>query len=176
MSTNLHTLSQPFVAGARRKGQRGVTLIVGLIMMVLITLVVINAFNLSSSNLKSVGNMQVREEAVAAANQAVEQMITNNFTNSLGTQTFAVDINKDGTADYNVAIALPVCTRSVLVSTCAGSGFESGLATGSGTCGSYLTDWDVQATVSDATSGASIVVREGIRVPMDETTASSRCP
>jgi Tfp pilus assembly protein PilX len=166
--------SRPMRHGGLRAHQRGVTLIVGLIMMVLITLIVINAFTLSSSNLKSVGNVQVREEAVAAANQAIEQMITANFTTVLGTQTFAVDVNKDGTADYNVAVEMPVCSRAVQVDTCAGSGVETPLATAS--CGNYLTDWDVKATVSDAVTGASITVREGVRVPMDQATANSRCP
>ena len=52
---------------ASRHSQRGITLFVGLIMLVLITLMVTSAFTLSTSNLKSVGNMQARDEAIAAA-------------------------------------------------------------------------------------------------------------
>ena len=43
-------------------------------MLALITLLVVNAFTLSSSNLKAVGNMQAREETMAAANQALTEL------------------------------------------------------------------------------------------------------
>ncbi len=56
----------------RRDRQRGATLIVALIMLAIITLVVIGGFTLSTSNLKSVGNMLVREEAVAAGREERE--------------------------------------------------------------------------------------------------------
>ncbi|UUZ64284.1 hypothetical protein LP417_03665 [Polaromonas sp. P1-6] len=47
------------VRGSRPgRGQSGATLVVALIMLTLITLLVVNAFTLSSSNLKAVGNMQ----------------------------------------------------------------------------------------------------------------------
>ncbi len=68
--------------GRCRSPQRGATLIIGLIMIVLISLIVINAFTLSSSNFKSVVNMQIRDEASAAANQAVEQVIGSDFTST----------------------------------------------------------------------------------------------
>ena len=64
------------------RSQSGATLIVGLIMLVLITVIVLSAFTFSSSNLKSVGNMQIREEALAAANLATEQVIASPFTDA----------------------------------------------------------------------------------------------
>ncbi len=54
--------------------QQGAALLIGMIMLLLITLTVTAAFNLSSSNLKSVGNLQTRNEAVAAANRAIEEV------------------------------------------------------------------------------------------------------
>jgi Tfp pilus assembly protein PilX len=60
--------------------QRGVTLVIGLIMLVLITLMVISAFMLSNTNLKAVGNMQFRDEAIAAANVAIERSLAKTFT------------------------------------------------------------------------------------------------
>jgi Tfp pilus assembly protein PilX len=170
-----------------RVAQRGVTLIVGLIMMVLITLVVINAFTLSSSNLKTVGNVQVRSEATAAANQAIEQMISAGFTTALGPRTYSIDIDKNGTEDYSVAVATPTCLKSVVVDTCTNSGCEvdptcssscqGGVCVGllATSCGNSLTDWDIKAVVAHAATGASVTVREGVRIPLTTSAAASVC-
>ena len=58
---------------------RGAALVVGLIMLVLITLMLITALNLGTINFRSVSNMQFREEAIAAANQAIDQVIGSPF-------------------------------------------------------------------------------------------------
>jgi len=91
------------------KLQRGATLVVGLIMLVLITLLVTSAFTLSASNLKSVGNMQTRDEAIAAGNKAIEQVLSSPFTNSPAAETIEVDIDNDSTTDYLVEFAEPTC-------------------------------------------------------------------
>ena len=159
---------------ARRARQRGATLIIGLIMIVLISLIVVNAFTLSSSNLKSVGNMQVREEAVAAANQAVEQVISSNFTASLIAQTVTVDINKDDTVDYSVAVAIPTCVRATQATVAPPSDVELGAAMSSGS--TWNTDWDLNATVTDAATGARVQVRQGVRVLLSQSQRAIVCP
>lgn len=168
----------PFVASARRlagaSGQRGATLIIGLIMIVLITLIVLNAFTFSSSNLKSVGNMQVREEAVAAANLAVEQLISSPFTDALGTQTFVVDINKDGVNDYTVAVAVPTCTRALIAFTAPPSDVELPPEMSSGS--TWSTEWDIDTSVTDPASGAAVRVRQGVRVLLSQTKKDAACP
>lgn len=158
-----------------RKRQGGATLIIGLIMLVLITLIVVNAFTLSSSNLKSVGNMQVRQEAIAATHQAVEALISSSpaFYNSLSTKTFTVDINKDGNADYTVGVATPVCVAATQVSEAAPSDVELPVAMQSGA--EWNTDWELDATVTDSLTGAAVRVREGVRVRMAQTTKSTTC-
>lgn len=157
-----------------RYSQRGVTLVVGLIMLVLITLIVASAFTLSSSNLKSVGNMQVREEAIAAANHAIERLISSPFTNALGAQSFKVDINKDGTDDYTVAIAVPDCTRALQATPAVPSDVELGPDMSSGS--TWNTDWDIDATVTDSASGSFVRVRQGVRVLLTQTQKESACP
>jgi Tfp pilus assembly protein PilX len=151
--------------------QKGVTLVVGLIMLVMITLLMASAFTLSSSNLKSVGNMQVREEAVAAANHAIERLISSPFTNALGKQTYTVDINHDGKDDYTVDIAVPVCTRALQATSEKPSDVELEMSSGS----TWNTDWDIDATVTDAASGSSIRVRQGVRVLLSQTQKESAC-
>ena len=92
--------------------QRGVTLIIGMIMLVLITVMVISAYSLSSTNFKAVGNMQFRNEAIAAANKAIEQVVGTNFTTGFITvpaqQTITYDNNNDTVTDYTVTVEQPV--------------------------------------------------------------------
>ena len=96
--------------------QRGAALVVGLIMLVLITLMLITALNLGTANFRSVTNMQFREEAIAAANQAIEQVISSTFTAAPVAETIEIDIDNDDDADYVVDIALPVCVSATQAS------------------------------------------------------------
>lgn len=157
-----------------RPAQRGATLIIGLIMIVLITLIVMNAFTLSSSNLKSVGNMQVHDEAVAAANQAIELVVSSSFTDDPVAQSINVDINKDGTTDYVVEIApAPTCIRAVAASSAAPSDVE--LGAGMSVASTWNSDWDINATVTDVASGAVVRVHEGVRVLLSQVQKTAVC-
>lgn len=139
--------------------ERGATLIVGLIMLLLFTLLVSGAFTLSTVNLKAVGNMQMREEAIAAANIAIEVVVGSPFTAAPAAQSMPVDINNDATDDYTVAVAAPVCIRAAVSG--AAPKCEVGLVCPSST---WNTVWELRATVTDPASGASSVVRSGVRV------------
>jgi Tfp pilus assembly protein PilX len=160
--------------GTGRGRQRGATLIVALIMIALITLLVINAFTLSSSNFKAVTNMQMRDESVAAANQAVEQLIGSAFHTALATRTFTVDINKDGTDDFTVVTAKPSCIRAFISQKGAPSDVELGKALASGS--TWNTDWDVEATVTDTASGAAVKIHQGVRALLTLTEKETYCP
>jgi len=169
-----------------RRSQGGVTLLVTLIMLILITLMVTTAFTLSNSNLKSVGNMQFRNEALAAANVAIEQQISsaNSFTNPTA-KTISV-------GSYNVSVAKPVCLyvsdvveqstadkdATLKLDSASSSDVRTGLGagtTGTGTTttvtpvvsGSYLnTYWDIAATVNDGISGALVTAHQGIKITL----------
>lgn len=152
--------------------QRGATLVFGLIMLLLITLIVASASTLSSSNLKSVGNLQVREEGVAAANLAVEQVISSPFTDAPVAQEINVDINKDGTNDYLVQVGAPTCIKA-LIATAPGA-TEIGFTGGGGS--TWNTEWDIDAKVTDAASGGSVHVRQGVRVRLSDAQKNLVCP
>jgi hypothetical protein len=155
--------------------QRGATLVIGLIILVLITLIVVNAFTLSSSGLKSVGNMQVREEAVAAAARTLEVKVSAPFYDSLAPESRTVDINNDGVNDYSVVVATPVCIGAKTVSDAAPSDVELPVALQSGA--EWNTDWEMIATVSDLHgSGAAVTMREGVRVRMSQSKKDTACP
>lgn len=160
------------------RAQRGATLIVGLIMLVLITLVVTAAFTISSGNLRAVGNMQFRNEAVAAANAATEEVLTSLLIGGSKiappAQDIPEDINNDGTTDYNVHISPPTCVRASV----AAPGFSSSLSLGNimTTQAYWNTIWDIQADVSDAVTGATVRVRQGVRVLLTHDQMISVCP
>lgn len=186
---------------ASRHAQSGVTLVIGLIMLVLITLVITTAFSLSTTNLRSVGNIQIREEALAAANIAIEMEVGNPtpFTSS-PTDVIAreIDINDDSIPDYFVDIlgedknkngALdagedadgdgvldhgPTCVRA---SQAIHESLSSvTLPAAMSSTPYWNTIWDFDATVTDAhNSGVAMRVRQGIRVLLSEAQKNSVC-
>ncbi|MBL8482925.1 MAG: pilus assembly PilX N-terminal domain-containing protein [Rhodocyclaceae bacterium] len=150
------------------RAERGVTLVVALLMLIIITVVVVSAINSSTINLRIAGNTQIRDESRNAAQQAIEQFISSYAkfypappsTNT----TVQIDINHDGASDYTVVIAPPKCVRvsqQIPPKTlqCA-SGARSNL---------YCWDsvWEVTATATDANSGVSQTVTQGVSVTFD---------
>ena len=102
-----------------RNQQRGIALFIGLVMLVLLTLFALVTFNLGKSSLQIVGNFQARNEAVAAAQEAIETVVsTSKITQTDPTaaasvivpgcgnvaNTVCVDVNGDGTKDATVTI------------------------------------------------------------------------
>lgn len=157
------------------RAQRGVTLVVGLVMLVLITLMVTTAFMLSNTNLKAVGNMQFRDQAVAAANYAIEKVLSTPFTTE-APAPIPVDLNNDGATDYSVAIATPSCIRVVKELGSGSTGTASSVTLGiSPSIEYYNTVWDIDATVTDASSGASIRLRQGFRVRLNQSQCDNAC-
>lgn len=170
-----------------KRRQQGATLFVALIMLVVLTLFAVTAINLSNTNLRIAGNMQAIAEAEAAAQQAIEQVVSNNFTANPVAQNIPIDINNDGTADYTASIPKPTCQSSKPLrnvdldssiaadAKCLGSGAvsNSGIVSiasgGTGTQQSwcYKQQWDVQASVTDSRTGASVTLHQGVfvRVP-----------
>lgn len=143
--------------------QSGATLVVGLIMLVAITLLMISAFSLSGGNLKAVGNMQFRNEAIAAANMAIEQTININFSAidpANYPATVDIDIDQNDTTDYVVTIKVPLCLKATLapINLDSLSGVNSNVTNSS----DYLTLWEIEATAQNQATGASVVAKQGI--------------
>jgi len=173
--------------------QGGAALIVGLIMLVLITLAVTAGFTLSNTNLKSVGNMQNRNEAVAAANRAIEEVASSLLLPGVdGSPSLAmpqatqsrVDINNDGTTDYTVAIAPPTCVRATKsTDTGGGSSGPGGIGGNSSTTGAglnalpdqYNSVWDISTSVTDTASGTVTAVRQGVRALLTKEQFEALC-
>lgn len=161
--------------------QQGATLITALVMLVVLTLLVISAIRSSSINLRIAGNMQIKEEAVAAAQQATERIISNDFSKNpaAAASSIPVDINRDGVTDYTAQVATPVCNNSTnlpaqqpnLPSTCYSSGKYDPNNFGESDCSAQ--QWEVQTTVADPVTGATAVIHQGVAITVLRDTV---CP
>jgi len=160
----------------RPNRESGAALIVGLIMLVVITVMLIAAFNLGTTNFRAVSNMQYRNEAIAAAERAVQQLIDSNFTAVTVDQTFDIDLNNDGNMDYVVNIAPPTCLRA----TQAFGADPSSLALPPSMTAAptWNTVWDIDAAVDGAQNAgrATVRVRQGVRVLLSQADRDIRCP
>ncbi|TLZ32173.1 MAG: hypothetical protein E6K25_04870 [Gammaproteobacteria bacterium] len=177
--------------------QRGATLIVSLIMLLLITLLAISSFTLGKGNLQIVGNMQQRQLAFAAAQAAVATVISStrftttptdavaNPCNAMANTTCA-DVNGDGVPDVNVAVTVtcdliqPILVTQLNFADPNDAGCLVGASQTSGTPGASNNNsmcsnsvWEVQASATDAVSGANVVVDQGAAVRVG---SSAICP
>jgi hypothetical protein len=119
-----------FGRSATARAQRGITLLVALIFLLVFALMAAAALNSTLTSGQAIGNMQWRNEAIAAANDAIDQVLsttdfatnTNNFTAQVNATPYQVDINGDGVSDILVnfpavsfdngpAVAGPQCLR-----------------------------------------------------------------
>ena len=156
-----------------RTRQAGVALVMGLIMLVLLTLLVLSAINSGLINLRIARNMQAADEARAASQQAIEQFVSvysNFFPTPTGKPATGYDINNDGTSDYSVTVATPVCKRAAQQipprSLDCANGVKAGLF-----C--WDTMWEVKATATDTKSGALQIVTQGVAISLPQTFSPS---
>lgn len=181
--------------------QQGITLVMALIMLVLLTLLALTSFNLGKSNLQVVSNMQQRDEAIAAAREVIEETISNTrFFNTpaavLDTpcgapNTRCIDVNADGVNDITVTLTpAPVCVKAQIIKNSsldladtedAGCSVGSaqnfgvaGAATGNSECANSV--WDVNAVAIDNTTQASVKVTQGIAVRVARDDIATNCP
>jgi Tfp pilus assembly protein PilX len=154
--------------------QRGaVTLFLSLLMLLLITVLVTTAFTMSTTGLRSVGNMQARNEAIAAAQLVIETELGGPFyTTPAALSDQTVDINNDGTTDYTVNLGAPECVRAAQASTAAVSSVTlPGLTTTS----AWITTWEFEAVVTDPRSGAQVTVVQAVRAVLSQSQKDVSC-
>lgn len=180
--------------------QRGITLFVGMIMLVLLLLMGISAFNMTRTNTAITGNMQNRMEATNAAMQAVEETISttqfidtpsNAVPNSCGTNQVCVDVNGDGSDDVTVSLTPPPCIKKIQViknanldlTNAAEAPCALGVSQNLGVAGAVTGDslcaesvWEINASAQDTVTEAVSTITTGIsvRVPADNALDTSK--
>lgn len=155
--------------------QRGSTLVIALVMLVLLTLTAISAMNSSSSSIQIVGNAQFREEANAAAQQAIESVISNSNFQTAVPAPQNIDINGDGNNDYTVTFnPAPSCVSYVPVAPSDTNVPKICFGSVGTLC--YWTVWDITAQVTDINgSGATATVHQGVRTIAGLNAALVQC-
>lgn len=157
------------------RAQKGVVLVVGLVMLLLITLLVASAFTMSSGSLDAVSNQQWRSEAVSAADLALEQVMESDLVSAAKSSSLPaidIDMNQDGVAEYQAAVLPPECVKATLSTATAPSSVTlAGISNST-----WNTVLAMQASIDDAVTGASVTVRSGVRVLLSESEKNQVCP
>lgn len=187
-----------------RAAQRGATLIVGLIMLLLVTLLAVAGVRMTTTQVQVTANEQFRADASAAANYALDLALnTPNFTNpALLPALPAVSTQQVTHAEDPQALAVsyqpaPQCQRfrylknSELVvensaspdATCLRSSTPGSIAiVHTGASGSaednslcVTTLWELGARVEDPQTGANVTVIQGVEIRMEISDAENSC-
>lgn len=165
-----------------RRSQTGVTLVVSLIMLVVLTLLVVSAIRFGNINLKVANNAQIDAEGQAAALTAIEQMLVtiddaekiddvaamNQLNISTGGSSYKVDVTKPGCimTRYLMTDELAPQTKPE-DRACFGGGGADQILNSSGVIVAQPTEcksqqWETTASINDTTSGASITMVQGV--------------
>lgn len=174
--------------------QRGATLLVGMIMLVVLTLLVVFAIRSSNTGLQVAGNMQAQVEAAGAAQQAIEQVVDQLKLDTLNpaeipAQPFAIQL---GSQQYQVAVSKPVCEmKSPLYNSdldlttqsgknCAGGGPPFVIEDVDGNPIPALTicseqSWRIEAAASHANTGANVALTQGVSIRVLDM-GGGQCP
>jgi Tfp pilus assembly protein PilX len=180
--------------------QRGMTLLVALIMLVLMTLFAVSSFNIGKSSLQVVGNMQSRNQAFAAAQLTLAEAIslpafTNTPANALlfpcaGPNTRCVDVNGDGINDVTVTLTAASCIASQTIKNSSlnlslpgDAGCSKGVSQSFGIVGSASGDslcantlWELTASAADNLTQARANVVQGVTVRVSLDDVANNCP
>ena len=181
--------------GPRR--QKGVTLVIALIFLAVITFLATSMLGTTSANLKVVGNMQSRGEALDAAQRAIESVISTtrfigNAADAVPTpcgaaNTLCTDLNGDGRPDYITRLEpAPTCVsaRIVKVNELSLSSAEDlgcwaeeagqfGGANGDTLCAN--TGWEITAETRSTSSRTKVTVTQGLTIRLSTVEAEALC-
>jgi len=176
--------------------QRGVTLIIALMMLTALGLLAAWALKAGTLNVRAVGNMQARQEVLAAAQTAIETTISSpEFSQQPATvaaRPITVDIDGDGAVDLTARLSpVPACYRVMAVKmseldpsveadrACVRPQVTTGIESDNLPAGESLcadSEWNLRATVTDTTTGASVAVNQGVALRGLITDATNSCP
>jgi len=132
------------------KRQRGMTLLVVLVMLVVITLLGIASIRISGSNLLVVGNMQSRKLVENYGLQAIEQVMNSIAPFNAPTSAVAVTVP----AGLAVSVINRTCTFSAPA---AGTSAVSPIAPEDN-------NWEFSVSVSDSFTGARTTMLQGVKI------------
>ena len=171
-----------------RTQERGATLLIGLIMLVLLTLHALAAYTVGTAQLRIVGNMHERQAAQAAANDAIGLVLSSSeFVTrpaAVAATPIDVDIDGDNASEFRIAVT-PTCSAAIPLrdkeldpdvpedlQCIAGTTFGSGTL-----CAT--SHWNLRAVVAPASgtpaTGVTAETNQGATVRLDSGEARTLC-
>lgn len=178
--------------------QRGMVMLIAVVLLLAVTLMIMAASNLTQNNLKVVKNMESRERVRYAALAAIEEAISSDFTVDTGNlfqvscgvanqKCYDADGDGDATTDGTDILVLidppPTC---VMVSPLKNNELRPYLYPDEGTCHSGGTSdepslcadsvWEFRAVGTDAVTGAEVEVRQGVSITTTISKITTACP
>jgi Tfp pilus assembly protein PilX len=131
-----------------RRQQRGAVMIVSLVILMIITLFVVSTANMTSGDLRIVGNFQRKMMLTQSVQQAIEQVLSN-------------------VANFNTPIAQNIVVNGISVGVSAPQCLGTQTARGYTAVNNitlYDTNWAIAATATDAITGATATINQGVRI------------
>lgn len=183
--------------------EQGMTLLMALIMLIVLTLLALASFNLTQANMQVVTNMQQRDAVFFAARGVLDEVLSSAAFHANVGQTLTqqpgcpqgpnhrcIDSNGDGTNDIVVSAETdPKCVKVKAIKTsdldikfeeerkCTTQegthGQENGNK-GNSLCADSV--WEVQVVAEDNISKAKMTVTQGIGVRVAANTIMTKCP
>ena len=180
--------------------ERGAALLVVLVLLLILGWFTLSTFLVSGQHLQIVGNSQIRAQAAAAAQRAIEQTISSNlFTQdpaAIAAAPITTDVDGDGVPDFTATLTpQPKCIRIRPIKTaelniadardrvCLQSSGAGGsmlidrvgapVAAGDSMCSN--SEWNVAAAVNDAASGSSVAVNQGVAIRVAAIDGANFC-
>ncbi|MCD6679700.1 MAG: hypothetical protein LT102_03430 [Burkholderiaceae bacterium] len=193
----------PRCAGPDTRHQHGAVLLVGLVMLVLVMIAAVTSYNLARSGMQVVANMGYRNDAAAAAQQAIETAISSITFAEKPDAVFATsgacgdpnslcyDIDGDGADDLTVSLAPnPICRTGRVLSTqeldltntedlgCSVSAAQSFGVVGTTAPASLCaqTQWDIRAVARDEVTRTRVAITQGVGLRVPSGDIASACP
>ncbi len=172
--------------------QSGITLIVTLVMLVVLTLFAVTAMRLSGVNLRITGNFQWQKEMELLTDSALEQIASTsgNFDNATvqaqqnvirqadGSNTLSGSVVDQNICADGTVVAAGACTLTnakigtVSIPRCTASRPATGYTKKIGELAPEDTDWVIKADATDRLSGARVKITRGITVRL----LAGNCP
>lgn len=133
--------------------QRGAALLVSLLLLLVMTVLAVTAINMSTVNLRIVGNMQASQQAESAVEQALETTLIDpaNFSANKGT---SMAINVPGVGD--VTVKPRRCLYSQFIAD-----------TSAGVTPGEIAVWEVSAIYADPVTNIQTELVSGIKIVME---------
>ena len=157
--------------------QRGSVLLLSLFMLMIMTMMALSAIKMGTVNLRTINNLQMRSEAMAAAQDALDQVMNVNFTDNISGTGGTYTVVKDAGKTYSVTIARP-CIRQITpimntvldVTNSEDLKCYDTLANPVSACSTTV--WEITSTVSEGWFGANVTITQGTGIRMDNGAAT----